>query len=85
MSLTSNSASRIISQKFKIEQCALAARPAAENLLPATLLLEAVCESDVDVLQGEVILRQLLETQNDGILRGILNPGSLLDQRRTDL
>lgn len=85
MSLTSNSASGIISQEFQVEQCALAPRPTAKDLLPAALLLEAVCESDVDVLQREVILRQLLETQNDGILRRILNPGALLDQRRADL
>lgn len=85
MTLTSNSASGIISQEFQVEQCALAARPTAENLFPAALLLEAVCESDVDVLQREVILWQLLETQNDGILGRILNPGSFLDQRRTDL
>ena len=78
MTLTSNSASGIISQEFQVKQCALAARPTAENLFP-------VCESDVDVLQREVILWQLLETQNDGILRGILNPGSLHDQRRTNL
>jgi hypothetical protein len=49
------------------------------------LLLEAVGESDVDVLQREVIFGQLLEAKNDGILRRILNPGSLLNQRSSNL
>lgn len=83
--LTSNPAASIIGQEFQVEQCALSAWPAAEDLLPATLLLEAMGESDVDVLQRKVIFGQLLQTQNDGILRRILNPRSLLNQRRSDL
>ena len=60
-------------------------RPAAQDLFPATLLLEAVGESDVDVLKREILLGQLLQTQNDGILRCVLNPRTLRDERRSNL
>jgi hypothetical protein len=83
--LTSNTTSRVISEELQVKECALAARPAAQHLLPATLLLEAVGKSDVDVLQREVILGKLLETQNDSILGGILDPGTFRDERSTDL
>jgi hypothetical protein len=48
-------------------------------------LLVAVGESDVDVLEREVILRELLQTQNDGVLGRILDPRSFLDERGTNL
>lgn len=81
----SNTAANVISEELKVEQEALSTGPAAQNLIPATLLLVTVGESDVDVLEGEVILGELLQTQNDGILRRILDPRSLLDERGTDL
>jgi hypothetical protein len=44
-----------------------------------------VGESDVNVLQREIVLRKLLQTQNDGILGCILNPRALGDERGSDL
>jgi hypothetical protein len=44
-----------------------------------------VGKSDVDVLQREVVLGQLLEAQNDGVLRRILDPGTFLDKRSSNL
>jgi hypothetical protein len=38
------------------------------------LLLEAVGKSDMDVLQREIILGQLLETQDNSVLGRILDP-----------
>ena len=81
----SNTAANVISEELKVEQETLSTGPTAQNLFPATLLLVTVGESDVDVLEGEVILGELLQTQNDGILRRILDPRSLLDKRGTDL
>lgn len=82
---SSNTAANVISEELQVEQETLSTGPAAQDLLPATLLLVAVRESDVDVLEGEVILGEFLQTQNDGILGRILDPRSLLDERGTDL
>lgn len=42
-------------------------------------------ERDVHVLQWEIILRELLQTQNVGILRRILDPGAFADEASTNL
>lgn len=83
--LTSNSPPRIVGEELEVQQGTTAARPPAQNLLPASLLLVAVREGDVDMLQREVRLGQLLETQDVGILGSILLPGAFLDERRSDL
>ena len=81
----SHTATNVIREELQVEQEAVSARPAAQNLLPTALLLVAVGESDVHVFEGEVILRELLQTQNDGVLGRVLDPRSFLDERGTDL
>lgn len=81
----SDPAARLVGKEFQVQQETLTTRPAAQDILPATLLLVAVGESDVDVLQGEVILGQLLETQDNGILGRILDPRALLNEGSSDL
>jgi hypothetical protein len=71
---SSNTAARLVGEELKIQQETLTTRPATQDILPATLLLEAVGKSDVDVLQREVVLGKLLETQDDGVLGRILDP-----------
>lgn len=82
---SSNTTTRLVGKELQIQQETLTTRPAAQDILPATLLLVAVRESDVDVLQGEVILGQLLETQDNGILGRILDPRALLNEGSSDL
>lgn len=82
---SSNATANIISEELQIKQETLATRPAAQDLIPATLLLVAVGKSDVNMLQREIILRKLLQTQDDGILGGVLNPRALGDKRSSDL
>ena len=43
----------IIREEFEIEEGSTAAREAREDLLPAALLLVAVCKLDMDVLQRD--------------------------------
>jgi hypothetical protein len=70
----SNTATRLVGEELQVQQETLTTRPAAQNILPATLLLEAMGKSDVDMLQREIILGQLLETQDNGVLGRILDP-----------
>jgi hypothetical protein len=49
------------------------------------LLLVAVCEGNVNVLEREFLLRELLEAENIGVLGGILHPRSFFDERSADL
>lgn len=67
-----------VRQELEIEQGAAAAGEAGEHRVPALLALVAVGELDVDVLQGKVLFTQLLETDDDVVLRRI-DPGLLLD------
>jgi hypothetical protein len=81
----SNPAARLVGKELQVQQETLTTMPAAQDILPATLLLVAVGESDVDVLEGEVILGQLLETQDNGVLGRILDPRALLNEGSSDL
>lgn len=81
----SNPATCVISEELQVQQKTVSAGPAAQDLLPTTLLLVAMGKCDVDMLKGEVILRQLLEAENNGVLGRILDPRSLLDERSTNL
>lgn len=80
-----NAAACIVSEELQVQQETVAPGPAAQDLLPTTLLLVAVGECDVDMLEGEVILRQLLEAEDNRVLGRILDPRSLLDKRSTNL
>lgn len=82
---SSNATANIIGEELQIKQQTLTTGPAAQNLIPTTLLLVAVGKSDVDMLQREIILRKLLQAQNDSILGGVLNPRALGDKRSSDL
>jgi hypothetical protein len=82
---SSNATANIIGEEFQIKQQTLATGPAAQNLIPTTLLLVAVGKGDVNMLQREIILRKLLQAQDDGILGGVLNPRALSDKRSSDL
>lgn len=71
---SSDTAANVISEELKVKEKPLSAGPAAQDLVPATLLLVAVGKCDVDVLQREVIFGKFLQTQDNGILGGILDP-----------
>lgn len=82
---SSNTTARLVGKELQIQQETLTTRPAAQDILPATLLLVAVGESDVDVLQREVVLGKLLETQDNGVLGRILDPRALLNKGSSNL
>ena len=82
---TSHSPPSIIREELQVQQRSTPTRPPAKNLLPAPLLLVAVRKGDVDMLQREVLLGQLLQAQDVGILRGIFHPRTFVDKCRSDL
>lgn len=67
-----------VRQKLQIEQGAATTGEAGEYGVPVLLALVAVGELDVDVLEGEGLLAQLLEADDDVVL-GRVDPGLLLD------
>lgn len=71
---SSNTATRLVGKELQVQQEALTTIPAAQDILPATLLLVAVGKSDMDVFQRKIILGQLLESQDNGVLGRILDP-----------
>jgi hypothetical protein len=78
----SDTATVLIFKELKIEESAIALVKTTENGVPAALVLVAVCELNVGVLQGEVLLRQLLETNDDVVTRNV-GPRSSRDERGT--
>ena len=59
-------------QELKVIQGTTAARESGENLLPSALVLVAVSELDVSVLEGEGRrLGELLEANDDCVLRRV--------------
>lgn len=70
----SNTATGLVGKELQVQQETLTTVPAAQDILPATLLLVAVGKSNMDVLQREIIFGQLLEAQDNGVLGGILDP-----------
>jgi hypothetical protein len=81
----SDSPSGIVREELKIEKSTTTTGPAAQNLLPTTLLLVTMRKGDMNMLKGEVILGELLETQDEGVLGGILHPRAFFDQLSSDL
>lgn len=73
-SITGNSTTSIISEKLQIQKSSTTTRPAAQNLLPASLPLVAMRKGDVDVLERKVVLGELLQAENVCVLGRILNP-----------
>ena len=71
---SSNTATRLVGKELQVQQETLTTVPAAQDILPATLLLVAVGKSNMDVLQREIIFGQLLEAQDNGVPGGILDP-----------
>lgn len=71
---SSNTATRLVGKELQVQQETLTTVPAAQDILPATLLLVAVGKSNMDVLQREIIFGQLLEAQDNGVLGSILDP-----------
>lgn len=57
-----------VGQELQVQQGAAAAREAGQHRVPALLALVAVGELDVDVLEGEGLLAQLLEADDDVVL-----------------
>ncbi len=70
----SNTATGLVGKELQVQQETLTTVPAAQDILPATLLLVAMGKSNMDVLQREIIFGQLLEAQDNGVLGGILDP-----------
>jgi len=69
----SDTATVLVFEEFKVKECAIALVKTTENSVPAALVLVAMGELDVSVLQGEVLLGQFLET-NDDVVTGNIGP-----------
>lgn len=67
-----------VGQELQVQECATAPGEAGEDLLPVLLALVAVSELDVGVLEGEGLLAQLLEADDD-VVGGGVDPALLLD------
>jgi hypothetical protein len=78
----SNTATVFIFEELKVKESAVTPGETTENGVPAALVLVAVGELNVSVLQGEVLLGQLLET-NDDVVTGNVGPRSSRDERST--
>jgi hypothetical protein len=76
----SNTPTVLIFEELKVKKSAVSLVETTENGVPATLVLVAVCELDVGVLQGEVLLGELLEA-NDDVVLGNVGPRSSRDER----
>jgi hypothetical protein len=68
----SNAPAWLILQEFKVVQCASSAGKPRQNVLPAALLLVAMREVDKCVLQRELVLGQLLQSDDDPVLGRVL-------------
>jgi hypothetical protein len=84
VNLTGHSPPRIIREKLQIQQGTTAARPPAQNLVPPGLLLVAMRERNMDMLEREIVLGELLQAQDAGVL-GRVHPGAFFNQRRANL
>lgn len=73
-----DSAAAFVLQEFEVEEGSAAAGEAAEDALPAGLVLEDVQEGDVGVLEGEVFVGKLLEAEDD-VVGGGVDPGAFGD------
>lgn len=78
----SNTATVLIFEELKIKKGAVTPGKTTKNGVPAALVLVAVGELNVSVLQGEVLLGQLLETNDDVVTRNV-GPRSSRDERST--
>jgi hypothetical protein len=78
----SNTATVFIFEELKVKESAVTPGETTKNGVPAALVLVAVGELDVSVLQGEVLLGQLLETNDDVVTRNV-GPRSSRDERST--
>jgi hypothetical protein len=78
----SNAATVLVLEELKVEKSAVALIKTTKNGVPATLVLVAVCELNVSVLQGEVLFGELLEANDDVVLRNF-GPRSSRDKRST--
>lgn len=71
-----------IVQELEIKDGAVTSIEAVQQLLPATLALEAVSKEDVRVMQRRVVvLRKLLQTNDIGVSRSIGLPAQLVNKR----
>jgi hypothetical protein len=62
-----DSASSVVLKKLKVEESTIAGGEAGEDLIPTSLVLVAVRELDVGVLEREGVFGKLLEAKNDVI------------------
>lgn len=80
----SNTTGLVIGEEFEVKEGSAAAGESREDLLPAALLLVAVCELDVNVLERELFNGQLLQANND-VISWCLTPCILWHQCSPDL
>lgn len=78
----SNATTVFIFKELQIKESAVTPGETTKNGIPAALVLVAVGELNVSVLQGEVLLGQLLEA-NDDVVTGDVGPRSSRDERST--
>lgn len=74
-----NSSSAVVLQELEVVQSSVSGGESAENVLPAALVLVAVGKLDVLVGEGEGVLGELLEANNETVLGG-RHPRALLDE-----
>lgn len=73
----------LILEELEIEKGPPSPGKAAEDPLPAALVLEDVKEGDVRVLEREVFVGELFEPNDDVVSWGI-DPGAFWDERESD-
>ena len=78
-----DSAPALILKEFQIEEGSPSAGEAAEDSLPAALVLEDMQEGDVCVLEGEVLIGELFEPEDDVVGWGT-DPGAFWDEGDPD-
>lgn len=76
----SNAPARLILQELEVIQGASSAGKPGQDLLPAALLLVAMCKVYKSLLEGEFVFGQLLEANDDAVVLGRVLVCAFLDE-----
>ena len=77
------SSSCVVCEELEVEEGAAALWEAGENILPAVLAFEAMCELDVGVFECEFVFRELFQA-DDNVVVGSFCPATFRDEGCAD-